>query len=405
MARYSYSKLQTYGNCPLQYKYRYIDRVPVEVGPSIEAFLGSRVHDALEWLYSQAKDQLIPPSVEELLARYHALWDAAWTEDIRIVRQRTEPEAYRRVGEKCLELYYDRHTPFDEGIVLGLEEPFSIPLEDGILLVGYLDRLEKRDGDIYEVHDYKTSGRLPTPAEAARDEQAGWYALAVRERFPHAGEIRLVWHYLRFDERLVTARSAEESEALKADIVRRIRAIEAARSFPPQESALCAWCDYFQICPAKGHRRAVEEIPGNAYLGEPGVVLVNRLATLKEELKAFTEARSREIAQVEEALIHYAREQGFSVVVGTDTEVVIEEAESLALPGAKDPARPELEEAIRRAGLWEGLSDLSLAKLRRALQEGGLPADLRARLAPFAEPERKTAVRLRKRQFTADEAA
>jgi len=51
---YSHSKLSTYENCPRQYKLRYIDRIkPPEEEEGIEAFLGSRVHEALEKLYKE----------------------------------------------------------------------------------------------------------------------------------------------------------------------------------------------------------------------------------------------------------------------------------------------------------------------------------------------------------------
>jgi hypothetical protein len=33
VARYSYSKLNTYGTCPLQYRFRSIDKIRIEVAP------------------------------------------------------------------------------------------------------------------------------------------------------------------------------------------------------------------------------------------------------------------------------------------------------------------------------------------------------------------------------------
>ncbi len=396
MAQYSYSKLGTYATCPLQYKFRYIDRVRVDVGPGIEAFMGSLVHDVLEWVYEQVGHGVVP-SWPAVRTHYHALWEEKWTDDMRIVRKAATPEGYRRVGEQCLERYYGRHAPFGEGVVLGLEVSFEFPLEDGIVLRGYLDRLSKPEDGVYEVHDYKTSTRLPTPEEAARDEQAGWYALATQMRFPHAQEVRLVWHYLRHDERLVTTRTPLELEALKHDIVRRVREIETASAFPPQESALCPWCDYLTICPAKGHRLAVEALPENAYLGEPGVELVDRLAALKTELAAYNEERKREIARVEEALQAYARQHGYTVVVGSEMEAVIDEREILALPRAGEAERPGLEALVRDAGLWEAFSSLSLDKLRKAMHERALPEDLHAHLEQLGREEPRTSVRLRRR--------
>ena len=401
MARYSYSRLNSYRTCPLQYRFRYIDKTPVEVAPSIEAFMGSRVHDAMEWLYKQVAGGRAP-TADEVLAVYSERWEAKRAGGLRIVNEHLDEAAYRDAGRHCIERYVDRHAPFHEGIVLGLEESFQIPLGDGLVLNGVIDRLMKPEDNVYEVHDYKTSQHLPTPEQAQADEQGGWYALAVRRRFPQAREVRLVWHYLRHDEDLATTRTPEEAQALEKDIVRRARAIEAATDFPAQESRLCAWCDYLSICPAKGHRRAVEALPPNEYLHEPGVVLVNRLAELRALLKTATDGLESEIAQVEEALLAYAREHGYSVIVGDEHEAAISETEVLAFPRKDAPQRAPLESLVRQLGLWDDVSDLNLNKLEKALDREGLPPDARAKLAPFASAEPRITIRLRKERDPAD---
>lgn len=404
MARYSYSKLSAYRTCPLQYRFKYIDKLPVEVAPSIEAFLGSRVHDALEWLYRQVAATRVP-TITDVLAAYESFWDAERTSDLRIVDRDLDEAAYRATGRRCLELYVARHAPFADGIVLGLERGFQIPLGDGLVLQGFIDRLMKTKDGSYEVHDYKTSQRLPTPEQARADEQGGWYALAVRHNFPAARDVRLVWHYLRYDEELVTTRTTNELEALEADIVRRVREIESANEFPARESRLCDWCDYLSVCPAKGHRLAVLALPPNEYQGEPGVALVNRLAELRLALRAFTAETESEIARVEQALLAYAREHGYSVIVGDAYEAAISETEVMSFPKKEEPSRPELEARVREHGLWDEVSDLSLAKLEKALQRDELPPAARAALEPFGTARARVSVRLRKRRDSADRSA
>ena len=46
---YSYSHFSCYENCPFQYKLKYVNRVTATLGTTIEAFVDSMVHDALEW--------------------------------------------------------------------------------------------------------------------------------------------------------------------------------------------------------------------------------------------------------------------------------------------------------------------------------------------------------------------
>ncbi len=402
MARYSYSKLSAYRSCPLQYRFRYIDKVPVEVAPSVEAFMGSRVHDALEWLYKQVSAGGPTPSLHQVLAVYDGRWETERKGDLRIVNVGLDEGAYRNAGRQCIERYIARHAPFADEIVLGLEMGFQIPLGDGLVLNGFIDRLAKRADGVYEVHDYKTSQRLPTPEQARADEQGGWYALAVRHRFPDVRDVRLVWHYLRHDEELVSTRTPEDAAALEDDIRRRVRALEAATDFPAKESRLCDWCDYLAICPAKGHQLVVGSLTPNEYLHEPGVVLVNRLAELRTTLKARAAETDVEITRVEEALLAYARKHGYSVVVGDAYEAVVSESEALSLPHKEDPARAPLEILVRELGLWDDVSDLSLAKLGKVLVQGDLTEEAQAQLLPFVESDTRTSIRLRKRRQDAD---
>mgnify|MGYP003311101769 CR=1 FL=1 len=45
--RFSYSSLETYKKCPAQFQFRYIDKV-IKKEEGVEAFMGKRVHEALE---------------------------------------------------------------------------------------------------------------------------------------------------------------------------------------------------------------------------------------------------------------------------------------------------------------------------------------------------------------------
>ena len=59
MNRFSHSSLETYKKCPAQFKIRYIDNIR-KPDESIEAFMGKRVHEALEYLYNEVLDGRIP---------------------------------------------------------------------------------------------------------------------------------------------------------------------------------------------------------------------------------------------------------------------------------------------------------------------------------------------------------
>ena len=74
MTVYSHSRLSTFEQCPYKYKLQYIDKIEPEVAQSIEAFLGSCVHEVLEKLY---KDLMFEKknSLEDLIDYLHVVWD------------------------------------------------------------------------------------------------------------------------------------------------------------------------------------------------------------------------------------------------------------------------------------------------------------------------------------------
>ena len=55
MTIYSHSRLGTFEQCKLKYKFHYIDKIKVEGEDTVEAFMGALVHETLEKLYKDLK--------------------------------------------------------------------------------------------------------------------------------------------------------------------------------------------------------------------------------------------------------------------------------------------------------------------------------------------------------------
>ncbi|MFO7872318.1 MAG: PD-(D/E)XK nuclease family protein, partial [Candidatus Undinarchaeales archaeon] len=181
MTVYSHSRLNTYENCPLQYKLKYIDRVKVDRPASIEAFVGSRVHETFEKLY---KDLLMEKlnSKKELLQYFNDIWEKHWDDDILIVKDGYSEENYRKTGERCISNYYDSHKPFNHSKTLGIEDRIVLDLDGtgNYKLQGYIDRIAQ-NGSTYEVHDYKTSSHLPLQKHLDEDRQLALYSIGIKE--------------------------------------------------------------------------------------------------------------------------------------------------------------------------------------------------------------------------------
>jgi putative RecB family exonuclease len=396
MSIYSHSQLSTYETCPHQYKLAYIDKIEVET-EGVEAFMGSRVHDALEKIYRDLKVTKLN-TLEEVLSFYRQEWEKNWNEMVRIVRKDYSAEHYRRLGEKCITDYYKRYYPFDHGKTLGLEEYITFPLEEekDYWIRGYIDRVTLVDSSILEIHDYKTSNRLPTQEDVNSDRQLAFYHMGVSEKWQGVQEVRLIWHYLTFDTEIRSSRTPDELHRLRETTLELIRKIETDRHFFPKEGPLCNWCDYQGFCPKRKHLIAVGSLPPNEYLNEEGVVLVNRYVEMKEKKRLLNEEIDVELAKMEEALHAFARRQELEAIYGRDhvAKIKIEMKEKYPLKG--EPNRKTLDEMIKKAGKWMEVSDLNPWMLARIMGRGGWPPSLVTRVKEFSAVEETRSITVSK---------
>lgn len=245
---YSHSRISSFENCPLQYKYRYIDRIP-KSQEGIEAFVGKLVHEVLEALYSdlpaaRAKD------AAWWRAQFTSLWERKWSPEVRIVRETMTADDYRQLGERCVERFVATHHPFEGGEVIACEEKVEFALDPGgrYRMLGFIDRIDRVGPGSLEIHDYKT-GSLPRGGALRNDRQLTLYEIALRQRWPDTVEVRHVWHYLAHEKQFVEQRDRDGLKRVRLETIEAIRRIESTTKFHPKRTALCGWCDYQSICP------------------------------------------------------------------------------------------------------------------------------------------------------------
>ena len=375
---YSISRVGTFEDCRLRYKYQYVDRLKADK-ETIEAFMGSRAHEALAELYGFVKNGVVKPR-DWLLARYDDLWGKNLTPAVKVVRSDYTEDDYRRKGRKCLDDYYGEYAPFDQAKVVATEKEISFKLKDGnveISFRGIIDRLDWNDKEkTYEIHDYKTSGSLPTQADADTDDQLGLYHIAVRSLWPDIDRVKLIWHYLLFNKRIESSRSQEKLAELEKAMILKVKEIEACTDYPPKKSALCDWCGFQDICPEWKHPEAMKKLPENEYLKDEGVVLVARYAELEEkkkELKKEIEDLEAEEAKVEEAAFTFAKKNGVRVIDGQGFQLTVLEKEETCAPMKKeDEARwTALRDLLISEGKYQDVSTVNNNMLNARLRTWG----------------------------------
>jgi putative RecB family exonuclease len=237
--------------CPMLYRFRVIDKLPSP--PTAATARGTLVHAVLERLFDL-------PTSERTLDAAVALVPREWE---RIATE--EPE--------MLSLLADHDGGTDEwfsgaGALLqtwfGLEDPTRLePAErelyvetevDGLVLRGYVDRLDVAPNGAMRVVDYKT-GRSPSERfEGKALFQMKFYALVLwrlRGQIPQL--LQLVYlgngEIVRYQPDLQDLLGVERKiKALWAAIER----AAALGDWRPSPSRLCDWCEHRSVCPAWG---------------------------------------------------------------------------------------------------------------------------------------------------------
>ncbi|MBN2490215.1 MAG: PD-(D/E)XK nuclease family protein [Planctomycetes bacterium] len=328
---FSHSRLESFRQCPRKFRLRYIDAIPAR-RRGIEAFMGSRVHEALEWLYRKLGAGQ-PVACPELLRYFHRRWDESYGDDVERVRENRGPDHYRAAGVACLETYYRLNHPFaDAARTLGLEQRVEFELDGDARypIQGYIDRLVQGADGMLEIHDYKTSSRMPRPEDFAADGQLALYQIGLGRVFAGQRGVRLVWHYLVHGERVELGKTPADLERLGARTRATIDAVRAEQAWEARPGALCRWCDYHDLCP-EGSRvvEGAQSVPWNE--GR----LVWRYAGVKRaagEPGGNPAALRREAELLRSALRDYVVRTGRSVLTGGPGRLVVQPPTETAPP-------------------------------------------------------------------------
>jgi len=374
MTLYSHSRLSTYEQCPYQYKLKYIDKIKTEK-ETIEAFLGSRVHDTLEWLYRQVNMEKIP-SLKEVLKKYKEKWEKEFNDSIKITKDFSVKNYYDK-GVKFIKNYYEKHKPFDENTI-DIEKRIVVNLDDKgkYKLVGYIDRLvyNEKTGE-YEIHDYKTNNKLKTQENLNQDKQLALYSIAINDMYPDTNKICLVWHFLAFDKEFCSYRNNKEIEKLKKDTIKIIKEIEnhikSEREWKPKKSNLCNWCDYQDRCPKFKHKKELEEKSVKEFKQDDGVKLVNNLAEIKNKKKELEKQEDK----LKEDLIEFSKQQDIDIIYGSDAKASVKDYDKIALP--KGEEKKDFINLIKKKGLWDNYSTLNFMKLNSDIIKNNIDKEIK----------------------------
>ncbi len=386
MARkYSHSSIGTYNNCPRQYKFAYIERVTVEKKLTADLLLGSTVHKALETLYKTKLNGRVMP-LDELLDFYNKQWDESNKDHIVVIRESDSIEDFIETGREGLRRFYGKYAPFDDGQTLVVEQFITFPLDPNgrFEIRGRIDRLVQRGDGTVEVIDYKTQAMLPTQRDLDNDPQMALYLIAVRHLWPDFERVRARQIFIRHGVEMAANIDDGRLEEIRYALYQKILEIEDAAqndNFPPNESNLCNWCDFYSLCPAKRHKLALEGNQDEQFDEKVGETLAEKYIVLDKEIKT----KSAELKALKEDVVRFCDEADLTRLSSPAGELSVRFGETEEFPSKTANADAYLNIAIlaRDAGLDEAFKLDQNVLYKEFYRAEKLPPELRDKLRVF----------------------
>lgn len=238
---FSYSQLNSYKTCPLQYKYQYVLKIPT-TSTAAESF-GSTIHKALQDFYSKF---LLNKKIDKkrLLELYKQDWIPVG------YSSKAHEERMKKEGEKILKNYFDKFHSKDLKII-GLEKLFKIKIADDIFLRGKIDRIDKGVKSEINIIDYKT-GKKPSEKELTKNLQLTIYAMAANDKKffdKKLEDINLNFYYLQTSEKISLKKNGGDLIETKERIIEMVGEMRQ-NIFPANPGMHCDFCPFKIICEA-----------------------------------------------------------------------------------------------------------------------------------------------------------
>jgi len=361
MPVYSFSQIQTYLQCPLKYKFRYVDKIVPEFEENLHLILGTEVHWALEWLYNQVNNFKIP-SYKELEDFFIVNFNEK-AEKID-VEEKQKKEFLTR-WKYYLKNFHKKHYPFKDIKVVWTEIHLYIDLDDNVKFQGFIDRLDKK-WDNFILTDYKTNKNLPPEDKKLYEEQLTLYALWVKQKYWKYFK-KVFWNleYLHFDLQDFWEITDENIEKIRQKYYLLTKEIETKKAeyalwneeaFPVNETSNCKFCDYKELCPLFAHFYGkVKDFELSS----------NSIKTMIDEYVKLSKQKSeieKQIKQNKEILENYAKKNNLKKLYGNEHTISIS-----SLKNFKILDKEKLKQYLEDKDLLQEVLDVDRFKLKKLI--------------------------------------
>ena len=269
LPKMSYSKLETFLNCPYSYKFKYKDSKYPSVS-SLAMQIGTILHYALELkthaLMMQETEvdydyikEIVLNGTDDQKKGEHIIGINALKKEYFEDWYKQDENSEMNYEEK-IQLFFDKVLPTriqDENYApVGAEVNFQFVYDDRIIFHGFIDRVDMKNDDPnwLRICDYKTSKKvfpdtkIKTPLQHIIYDLACVYMYGV---IPKEHE----YDFILLDKRQTTADGVCSKGYLKRGVAKidktldEIEECAKKKRFVPKPSPLCYWCAYHSDSP------------------------------------------------------------------------------------------------------------------------------------------------------------
>ncbi len=236
-----YTHIETFKRCPLQYKYRYVIKIPVPTSAALG--FGDIVHKTMQAFYTAVIAGAVVTK-KTLLSLYEEQWKS------KGFMSKAYEEEMKKHGEVLLAEYFDKgYDPKTKTIAV--EQAFKMKIAKDITLGGKIDRIDKTKDGKLEIIDYKT-GAAPKKRDPQEDFQLSLYALAAADPGVYGEKqenIIVSFYFFEGQERISGSRSKEKLSEIKEEIIHTVEEMNTS-DFHATPGMYCAFCEFRLICEA-----------------------------------------------------------------------------------------------------------------------------------------------------------
>jgi putative RecB family exonuclease len=249
----SWSALSTFRQCPLKYRFRYIDGLPEESVSSALVF-GTGIHAAVEQHFQAMLSGDQQPDLEQLMFAYRSAWLPHEPDQIQFGSSETRASLDALAG-KMLTAFLNSPAASVQGRVLGVEEEIRGMLVEGVPdLYGRVDLLTE-DHDRLTITDIKTSrGKWSAEQVEGSGEQLLLYSKLASEIAP-GKQVQTRFLVLTKTKEPAIEEHVREVEPgnvkrTLAGVERVWRAVQSGVFYPAPSLVGCSGCGYRAACRA-----------------------------------------------------------------------------------------------------------------------------------------------------------